>query len=197
MSNQSYVAALRGIACGIVINSFAVTVVNGAETGSTSSASITNELLAYAIHANAPSVLFEKPNNRWPGGEYSLKILKEGRPAIQSSHDAVQISLPVRVNIEGVVASELLQIKTRCRSSFQTPAQVKLTRAPASSEYRVISDVTVSIPPTQADCNGVTLPIDGVLRALVATQEIQWEKKIDSEIHAWMQQANDKAKGSP
>lgn len=146
---------------------------------------LTDMLLAHAIYANAPDVLFERADNEWPGGRYSLSILKDGRPEVLSSMDQVDTLIPVQVDISGEVASELLQVKARCHSSFQTLVQVQLVRRLVQGEREIQSDVTFPVPPVKADCGGLSIPIDSILSALVATQELQWEKKIDTEINAW------------
>lgn len=173
------------IATAFILNSISDSV---ADEQSPQRENLTDVLLAHAIYDQAPDVLFERADNEWPGGQYTFRVMKNGRPQVVSSVDQVDLSIPVRVTIRGEVANDFLKVRAQCSAAFHTSAQIRLVRDEKSREaQRVESDITFPVPPVTADCGGANVPVDAVLRALVASQKVQWEARIDAEVDGWLE----------
>lgn len=147
---------------------------------------LTDQLLARLLDRHTEPLLYEQANNPWPGGNYKLEVFKNGKPMVTSGVKEVRLKMPLRIAITGDAANSLLKFKLACSASFTTLGEVRLTPQEEGSVAALTSDITLPIPAVVADCDGVQLPIDNYLKALLEQNEKKWEQDLDSKINAWL-----------
>jgi hypothetical protein len=149
-------------------------------------ATITDQLMALMLEKHLPTPVYEQANNPWPGGNYQLQVHKTGQPEVVSSNANIYVKMPLKVQIVGDVASDLLQVKFKCNTSFDTVGEIVFAPTKPGAVNTLASTITLPIPPTMADCDGMKFPIEESLKTLVAQNKKQWELKLDEEIKTWL-----------
>jgi len=149
-------------------------------------ATITDQLLALMLEKHLPVPVYEQGSNPWPGGSYQLQVHKTGRSEVVSSASNIYVKMPLKILIAGDMSSDLLQVKFKCNTSFDTVGEIVFAPAKPGVVSTLASSVTLPIPPAIADCDGMKFPIDEYLKTLVAQNKRQWELKLDEEIQSWM-----------
>lgn len=145
---------------------------------------LTDQVLAALLDGHTEPQLYEKSNNPWPGGSYSLEVFKGGKPAVTSSAGRIHLKMPLKIVIAGNAASSLLKLKLACNASFATTGEVELTPRVKGAVSPLQSNITLPIPSVMADCDGAQLPIDAYLKAFVEQNKRQWESEIDAQVNA-------------
>lgn len=146
--------------------------------------SLTDQLLGTLLDKHTPTPLYEQANNAWPGGSFTLQIFQHGKPRITSGASSIHLQVPLKVEIAGNAANEFLRIKLNCSTSFTTLGEVELTPTTPDKVNVLKSEITLPIPAAVANCDGVNMPIDSYLTALVKQYKGQWESQIDEEVNA-------------
>lgn len=149
-------------------------------------ANLTDQLMALMLEKHLPAPVYEQGSNPWPGGSYQLQVHKTGRPEVVSSAHNIHVKMPLKVQIAGDMANDLLQLKFKCNTSFDTVGEIVFAPTKPGLVNTLASTVTLPIPPTIADCDGMKFPIDEYLKTLVAQNKKQWELKLDEEIKTWL-----------
>lgn len=153
--------------------------------GPVGAATLTDQLMADLLESNLPRPVYQQDNNPWPGGSYTVEVFKEGSPRVVSGEQSIYVEMPLRIVIVGNAASEFLRFRMACNASFVTTGAVKFTPGEATT---LNSEITLPIPPVQATCDNMQLPVDTYLKAFVAQNKRQWELQIDRELHDWLTQ---------
>ncbi|WP_187407992.1 hypothetical protein [Saccharophagus sp. K07] len=149
---------------------------------------ITDQLLAVLLERHLPEPMYEQASNPWPGGDYSLQVQKAGRPEVTSSETNIHVKIPLKVLISGKVANDMLQIKLACSSSFTSIGEIVFTPAKPGVITTLTSAITLPVPPTTANCEGLQFPIDDYLKTVIAQNKRQWELKLDAELKDMLQE---------
>lgn len=149
-------------------------------------ATITDQLMALMLEKHLPAPVYEQGNNPWPGGNYQLQVHKTGRPEVVSSATNIHVKMPLKIQIAGDVASDLLQVKFKCNTTFDTVGEIVFAPTKPGAVNTLASTITLPIPPTVADCDGTKFPIEETLKSLVVQNKKQWELKLDEEIQGWL-----------
>lgn len=149
-------------------------------------ATVTDQLLALLLEKHLPVPVYEQGSNPWPGGSYQLQVHKTGRPEVVSSANNIYVKMPLKIQIAGDMASDLLQVKFKCNTSFDTVGEIVFAPTKPGLVSTLASTVTLPIPPAMADCDGMKFPIDEYLKTLVTQNKRQWELKLDEEIKTWL-----------
>lgn len=160
-------------------------------------ATITDQLLALLLEKHLPAPMYEQASNPWPGGDYSLRVQKAGRPEVTSTDANIHVKIPLEVLIVGRVSNDLLQIKLSCNSSFTSIGEITLTPQKPGVVTSLTSSITLPVPPTTADCDGMQFPIDDYLKSVIAQNKKQWELKLDAELKTWLEGEGAAAKPAP
>lgn len=130
--------------------------------------------------------VYEQANNPWPGGNFKIEVYKDGEPRVTSGLHSIHLQMPLEVRISGDAASSFLQMKLACTSRFTTIGEVELTPRTAGRVEQLSSNITLPIPPAEADCGTMKLPIDAYLKAVVAQSKPKWEQDIDKKLNDWL-----------
>ncbi len=152
--------------------------------------SLTNQLLSELLEQHTPGIIHQQANNPWPGGNYTLKVLKNGRPTVHSDSGSIHFQMPLKIDISGDASSSFLRVHLACKASFTTLGEVRFAPLKPGDVTVLKSDVRVSVPPVMADCDGVQLPIETYVKALVQQKKPDWEAQIDAEVNAWLAKTN-------
>lgn len=147
-------------------------------------ASLTDHLLATLLDRRTQSQLYRQGNNPWPGGSYTLEVLKNGQPTVISSDDAIHVKMPLKIDIKGDAASTLLKIKLGCSAHFTTVGEVIFSPGAKGSPTDLKSRINMPIPAVVADCDGMQLAITPYLEAFLAQNKQKWEREIDARVNA-------------
>ena len=147
---------------------------------------LSDRLLMEALERHAPAELYRQADNPWPGGGYNLTVFKQGKPAIESRADRITFKVPLRIVLDGAMQNALVQVKLACKASFNTVGEIELKPASAGTLVPLRSSLTLPVPPTNADCNGVSLPVHAYISALVQQKRVEWQNRIDAEVNGWL-----------
>ena len=116
---------------------------------------------------------------------YSLKIERLGKSNFVSTNTHINLSFPVKAIIDGKINKTLFgtKIVIDCKSKFITEAKIKIIPIlkAADSKSKVI--LSMNIPPTNLDCDGLNIPIKPVLEALIQDKKKTWELDLESNIN--------------
>jgi len=152
---------------------------------------IVDNLIEIVIEKNLPYLLYEHTDKKWDMGIYSLKIERLGKSSFVSTNTYINLAFPVKAKINGKIKNNLFgtKITIDCKSKFVTEANIKIT--PTIKAANSISKVTVSIsiPPTNLNCDGLNIPIKPALEALIQEKKKAWEQDLETNINNLFNQA--------
>lgn len=149
-------------------------------------APLTDKLLSELLDRHAPEKVFEQGENPWPGGDFSVQVLKNGAPQVTSRVQSIHVQMPLKIVIEGNASSSFLRMQLQCTASFTTLGEVVFTPRIPGLVNAFDSSITLPVPPVVASCDGMQLPIDEYLQALVNQKKRQWEVQLDEEVNQWL-----------
>jgi hypothetical protein len=152
---------------------------------------IVENIIEMVIEKNLPYLLYEHTNKQWDLGLYSLKIERLGKSNFISTSSHINLAFPVKAVIDGKINKDLFGTKLTigCKSKFITEANIKITPTikAANSKSKVI--VSMNIPPTNLNCDGLNIPIKTALDALIQEKKKAWERDLESTINNLFNQA--------
>lgn len=142
---------------------------------------ITDKLLTHLLNQQLNKPLVEVDGIPWPAGTYGIRISPAGAASIDSIASSVEISLPLQTQINGKINQDLgfTKVEMDCKSNFNHIGKIKLTPTFSGQNVTFVSQVSLPIPPVNADCGGVTFPVQDALMQMVAANKTQWEKEIN------------------
>jgi hypothetical protein len=151
-------------------------------TGST----LTDQVLEQLLERHLPEKVYEKADNPWPGGSYTLTAFKNGTPTVVSKADSVRVSMPLNIVMTGDASATWLRLSMSCKSNFSTTGEVLFTPRVTGDTLTLDAQITLPIPPVTANCDKMQIPVQDTLRALVAQYKQQWEQRVASEANGWL-----------
>lgn len=151
----------------------------------TSAESISDKLIVAALNKQMPTLLYEHADQQWDLGVYSLKIERNGTPGFISTESQLILSLPIKANITGKVEQVLFgnKIEVNCANAFNTQGRIVIEPLLKEEGSTASVDVTVPIPETDLNCDGLRVPVKSVIEKLVAQKKVEWEKEMEAEIN--------------
>lgn len=144
---------------------------------------LTERLLAALIERNAPTPLFQKADNSWPGGNFTVRVQRAGPAEVVAGGQEVVVEMPLKVILDGAIRNELLQLNLNCKAQFSAPGEVRLKPASATQLAPMRAQIDLVVPPTMADCGGTQLPVESYLRAVMQAQKPVWEAELAKKIN--------------
>ena len=148
---------------------------------------IVDNIIEIVIEKNLPYLLYQHTDKQWDMGIYSLKIERLGKSNFVSTDTHINLSFPVKAKIDGKIKKTLFgtKIAMDCKSTFVTEAKIKITPTIKATKSKSKSKVILSIkiPPTNLDCDGLNIPIKPVLEALIEDKKKTWELELESNIN--------------
>lgn len=152
---------------------------------------IVENLIEIVIEKNLPYLLYQHTDKEWDMGIYSLTIERLDKSTFVSTNEYINLSFPIKARIEGKIKKTLFgtKIAIDCKSKFVSEANIKITPTikEASSKSTVV--LSINIPPTNLDCDGLNIPIKPVLEALIQDKKKTWELDFESNINNLFLQA--------
>lgn len=158
---------------------------------STEASNVTDRIVSQLANKHLPSLLHQAKNIPWQYGNYDLTINRAGLIRLNSDQHKLQLTLPVDVQIQAVVNKPFLgaNIALSCQAQFNTDAYV--TGQPRFEQEQLQMDIGIDtqVPPTELLCDGLRIPIQAILKDIIATEKVEFEQKLESEINHFLQQA--------
>lgn len=158
---------------------------------SSQASSVTDRIVSQLANKHLPALLHQKKNIPWQYGNYNLTVNRAGLVRLNSNQHQLELTLPVAVKIQAVVNKPFLgaNIALNCQAQFNTEAQV--TGQPKFEQEQLQMDIGIDtpIPPTALFCDGLRIPIQAVLKEIIATDKLEFEQKLENEINRFIQQA--------
>lgn len=154
---------------------------------------ITDKLLTRLLNQQLQAPLLKVDDLPWPAGTYGISISRMGDAKLTSGANSIEIAIPLQTKIAGNINQDLgfTKVALNCQSQFDHMGQLHLTPTFSSGKVTFVSDLKLPIPPVDADCGGVTFPVQEALLQLVAANKLQWESEINQ---ALMKQFNQQSK---
>jgi hypothetical protein len=117
-------------------------------------------------------------------GTYDLTVNKIGGAVFSSTHKYLSLTVPIKVVMTGQVNKEFLgqKILLNCSSEVVTHARLDLEPVINPPESRAGVEVSVPVPESTLNCDGLILPIKPLLEQLVANKKHEWEQQLEQNI---------------
>lgn len=163
------------------------------------SESVTDKLLTHLLNQQLQQPLLKVDGIPWPAGTYGITISPAGVANINSVAKSVEIGIPLQTRIVGKVSQDLgfTKVAMDCKSGFDHIGQLKLTPNFKGQKVTFVSELNLPIPPVNAECGGMSFPVQDVLKQLVAANKLQWEKDINQVLAEQFNQPAKPAKVQP
>ena len=146
---------------------------------------VLENLIEIVIEKKLPYLLYQHTDKKWDMGIYSLKIERLGKSDFVSTNEDINLSFPVKAKIEGEIKKTLFgtKIAIDCKSEFISEANIKITPIIKATNSKSKVILSINIPPTNLDCDGLNIPIKPVLEALIEDKKKTWELDLESNIN--------------
>ncbi|WP_205859218.1 DUF4403 family protein [Pleionea sediminis] len=150
------------------------------------SQSVTEKLIVHYVDKNMNGEIYSSGNIDWEHGYYSTRVIKAGKISLTSNEKNIELRLPVNIQLTGKAKKNLLGIKLTvgCSSQFVTTPLAVLSPRFSEGEVDFLVKLSVDIPPTHLDCDGVKLSIQGALQELVNKKKVKWEKDLKDRLES-------------
>jgi hypothetical protein len=151
---------------------------------------VSDKLIASVINKQLPSPLYQQSDIPWDLGTYSLDINQTGNASFSSNATQLKLSVPLKANITGNVNQSLFgsNINMACASEVITQGHIVITPAIKTSGSTADVDITIPIPESQLDCDGLKIPVKSALEAFILKNKADWEMQIEADITALFKQ---------
>ena len=96
----------------------------------------------------------------------------------------ISLTVPIKVEMTGQVNKTFLgqKILLSCSSEVFTQARLDIEPVINPPESKASVEVSVPVPESNLNCDGLILPIKPLLEQLVASEKQQWEQKLEQDI---------------
>jgi hypothetical protein len=152
---------------------------------------IVENLIEIVIEKNLPYLLYQHTDKQWDMGIYSLKIERLAKSDFVSTDTHINLSFPVQAKIDGKIKKTLFgtKIAIDCESKFVTEAKIKITPTIKAENSKSKVILSLKVPPTNLDCDGLNIPIQPALEALIQDKKKAWEQDLETNINNFFIQA--------
>ena len=152
---------------------------------------IVENIIEIVVEKNLPYLLYEHTDKQWDMGMYSLTIERVGKSTFTSSNTDINLTFPVKAKIDGKIKKNIFgtKITIDCKSKFVTEANLKITPTIKAKNSTSKVAISISIPPTNLNCDGLNIPIKPVLETLIQDEKPAWEKDLEVNINKLFNQA--------
>jgi hypothetical protein len=117
-------------------------------------------------------------------GTYDLTVNKTGAATFSSTDQYLSLTVPVKVMTTRQVNNVFLgqKIIFNCTSELVTQARLDIKPMIDPPKSKMSDEVSVPVPRSNLNCDGLILPIKPLLEQFVADKKRQWEQKIEKNI---------------
>jgi hypothetical protein len=145
---------------------------------------ITDKLIVALVDKHLPQVLHQEKATPWKMGTYDLTVTKTGGVFFSSTHKYLSLTVPIKVVMTGQVNKEFLgqKILLNCSSEVFTQARLDIEPVINPPESKANVEVSVPVPESNLNCDGLILPIKPLLEQLVANEKQEWQQKLEQDI---------------
>jgi hypothetical protein len=146
--------------------------------------SVTDQLIVALVDKHLPQVLHQEKATPWEMGTYDLTVNKTGGAVFSSSLNYLSLTVPIKIVMTGQVNKAFLgqKILLNCSSEIVTQAKLNIKPMIAPPKSKASVAVSVPVPDSNLNCDGLILSIKPLLEQLVASKKQQWEQKIEKNI---------------
>jgi hypothetical protein len=152
--------------------------------------SVTDQLIVALVDKHLPQVLHQEKSTPWKMGTYDLTVNKTGGAVFSSTFKYLSLTVPIKIVMTGQVNKEFLGQKIILNCSSEIVTQARLDIEPVINPPRSRADVEVSVPVPESNlnCDGLILPIKPLLEQLVANKKKDWEQQLEQDIFTMFKQ---------
>jgi hypothetical protein len=152
--------------------------------------SVTDQLIVALVDKHLPQVLHQEKATPWQMGTYDLTVNKTGGAVFSSTHKYLSLTVPIKVVMTGQVNKEFLgqKIALNCSSEIITQARLDIEPDINPPRSKASVEVSVPVPESNLNCDGLILPIKPLLEQLVATEKRDWEQQLEKDIFTMFKQ---------
>jgi hypothetical protein len=142
---------------------------------------ITEVLLERAFNKQLPPTLITASNIDLQSGKFDIVVTRQGQAVLNSSATNLLLALPINVHLVGKMRQTIgpLDVDLKCDAKFNTNAGILLIPTLQQNMIRSNSKVTIPVPPVNANCDGLILPVAPLLQAIIDEQAKSLEKRIN------------------
>ena len=149
---------------------------------------ITEQLLQVMINQQLPEVLYQQSDQAWQLGLYQIQISKTADAALSSSGKAILLSLPIQIQLNADMNKVVLgnNMDFSCNSAFSSNAKISIRPQLNVRPITTDVDISIAIPPTMLDCNGLLIPIQKPLEQVIAQNTPKWQKDVAAQANFFL-----------
>jgi hypothetical protein len=149
-----------------------------------SAQSVTDKLIVALVEKHLPQVLHQEKATAWEMGTYDLTVSKTGAATFSSTHQYLSLTVPIKVMMTGLVNKVFIgqKIILNCSSELVTKARLDIKPMIDPPKSKTSVEVSVPVPESNLNCDGLILPIKPLLEQFVADKKRQWEQKLEKDI---------------
>lgn len=140
------------------------------------------------LNNQMPKVLLTANNVRWNGGAMNVVIKKRGGAKLSENTQDILLNLPIEAHLKGGMKQRVgpLDIDMNCEVKFQSIAKVKLK--PFMRQHKLVSksNVVIPVPPVNADCDGMSLPVGPALQVLIDQNTPLLEAEVNKMVEKYL-----------
>lgn len=143
---------------------------------------MTDKLMQKLLDQQMPSVLHRVNNQAFQYGVYDVVVHKVGQTKITSTSTAITNSLPMRIEFLATIKQQIFgqTLSFDCKTQFKTINTWNII--PNLNTGEVAVSMSVPIPDTQLNCEGLSLPVTTVLQKMIRDEKPKWEKEAKQQI---------------
>lgn len=140
------------------------------------------------LNNQMPKVLLTANNIPWSGGNMNVVITKTGQARLNENSRDVLLDLPIEAHLKGAMKQAVgpLEIDMNCEVKFQSLAKVKLAPTLRRGKLVSSSDVVIPVPPVNANCDGVSLPVAPALKIFIEQNSSHLEADINKMVEKYL-----------
>jgi hypothetical protein len=145
---------------------------------------ITDDLIVALVESQLPQILYTEEDRVWQLGVYDLTVKKRGAIVFSSTHRFLSLTVPLEVNISGQVNQEFLgaKVKVNCTSNILTESRIDVEPLIKSKNSRANVEISVPVPQSFLNCDGLKVNITPLLQAIVAKEKQKWQQQFEQEL---------------
>jgi hypothetical protein len=142
---------------------------------------ITEILLERAFNKQLPPTLITASDIDLQSGKFDIVVTRQGQAVLNSSATKLLLALPINVHLVGKMRQTIgpLDVDLKCDAQFDTEAGILLMPRLQQNVIRSDSKVTIPVPPVNANCDGLVLPVAPLLQAIIDEQSKALEMRIN------------------
>lgn len=144
-----------------------------------SAANVSDKLMTKWLNQQVPAILHQQKNQPFQLGSYDITVHKAKAATLVSRASSWQLNQPIRVEFVAHISQNILgaSLEFQCATEFASQSVWRIT--PNLEQGTAAIAVTMPIPETELNCDGLKLPITTVLQQWFQREKNTWQQQAE------------------